>query len=1186
MALESAEHDIVLEKSFEHLLERMKRKAKITLKPGEKGKKSPLVVQRKKDGTFMVEVDEREFTAENFNRIAAQAIAKIESLELLAKLQGDERYRQDLKLFRDRATQPAHRRFYDTMFQTIAVHNAAVHLPILREKLAEISEGASKSLTTSTKKIPLHIQFLLSLMGGNITSLDPRVREAIFDLNSAGILGFIKHVDNPIGEKLQRINDDIFPLYEYFLREDKLNWKKQKKEKKPEEIQEETHKKVEEKLESEEGAQSEDESEEETQEEANSTTEEKGQESDEAEEGESGEGQSGEGESGEGESGEGESGEGESGEGESGEGEKQKKPKDKSSDATPDHQSGYNPDESGQFEDDPDGEGYQLEISPHLKGYYSADRKNRFSHKSLLEWDYDTQYSPYAKNSEFKGEKHTISGTIKGIGIKSIPVPNEYALDISSLTYSGDKPKILRDQNGNFFFQIQKECTFSIDFYHEKKPFVARPTAEDRAPIYHGITLSNLGETALKKAQQAPSSFKKAEIIRDYIRQNHKYPQGKDDKQRLNAAKATQIQIRKMSANSSQYIQNLDNAKYLECYSSNTLMVGMLRSMGIASRVVTGHHVTSINKEGNGVINSANAHGWCEIWDGSEWVRFDATPPGDPNEKEKDEQKKDQKNEEKGQPSKAESAQDGGEDTPPTPDENKEKGEEGEKKKGESSDGEGGEKGEGDGGESGDEGGDSASEGQSAQGEGEGEGSSSSQGGEGGGEAQEDDLDDRDAFDPEAEFEKMYKELEDYIAETPEEKEVQELMDQEPEQIDTSTPEAVDPIEQMIEDNYPELRDGEKEDMRRFVEHFLRESEGMKRIPNPNAKDDPEHPMLIDVLRSIMDRVISRSVVEEDVPRYPVSDGDILMDPVGLYFDEQAGLSDSSVWLRQEMEEHEQMRVVKVRRRKVLDGSGSMQDGVKLNLQQLIETLENIVTAEKQKELEVISQELDRDVRLETETWQFGVSDPKGEFVGFRRLKKLAPEFDEVEQAMTWYASGQAAGGTNDYDPLEQIYKEILEEEALNRTKNPDSPSVLDSIKVGFCIRELKNLEELQQKSSQELSQQEAVYYRNLLANEEGFRTFLDQIKAQYPDIEPMIEVIEVTSDGGSNSSPQVQEAIRKLRALGVIVVAYGLGSDGGAVETTYANTYNPLEGGYHCVNLLDYPTKKMMAWERILDKV
>jgi cobalamin biosynthesis Mg chelatase CobN len=278
------------------------------------------------------------------------------------------------------------------------------------------------------------------------------------------------------------------------------------------------------------------------------------------------------------------------------------------------------------------------------------------------------------------------------------------------------------------------------------------------------------------------------------------------------------------------------------------------------------------------------------------------------------------------------------------------------------------------------------------------------------------------------------------------------------------------------------------------------------------------------------------------------------------------------------------MKIVKVRRRKILDGSGSMIGGG-LGLQQLIEVLENKVTAEKQQELDLLSQELDRDLRLETETWQFGVTDNQTG-ADFRRLKKLSPTFDEVEQALTWYMSGEAAGGTNDYDPLETIYGELLAEDRQHKIDAPTEASPLERIKAGFCVRELKNLEELESKDPEELTGEEKIYLRNLQAAKDSFEKYLEELNAKFENVEAIVEVIEVTTDGGSNDPARVQKIIKKLRSLGVIVIAYGLGGGAQQAESTYANKYNPMEGGKLCINLLDYPTTKEKVWRSVLDKV
>jgi hypothetical protein len=81
------------------------------------------------------------------------------------------------------------------------------------------------------------------------------------------------------------------------------------------------------------------------------------------------------------------------------------------------------------------------------------------------------------------------------------------------------------------------------------------------------------------------------------------------------------------TSTSKNYIYNLDESDVLECYSANTLFVALARSLGIPSRLCTGHHLDATNiKDKKSHISSNTGHAWSEIWDGSKWILTDATP--------------------------------------------------------------------------------------------------------------------------------------------------------------------------------------------------------------------------------------------------------------------------------------------------------------------------------------------------------------------------------------------------------------------------------------------------------------------------------------------------------------------------------------------------------------------------------
>lgn len=274
-----------------------------------------------------------------------------------------------------------------------------------------------------------------------------------------------------------------------------------------------------------------------------------------------------------------------------------------------------------------------------MTGYYASGRKSYYDVDSKT-WSKRKQLSSYSTNIAGV-ERQSISGITDG-GLKSIPIPNGYGLDISSLKFTDEKPEISRDQNGCFYIRTDGNCNFSIDFLKEDPIFTSPPIAEDTTLIHRG-ELSSETEMAMNSVIGGP--LEKAGQLRKYLLSKHFYPGDGND---LQMAQALQLKLRSESTGDN-YIQNLDKSEYLECYSSDTLYIAMLRKVGIPSRLVIGHRVEKA-REGKATINSQTGHAWTEVWDGSAWIRMDATPR--PKQQKQDEDK------DQGSPS--EEAQDGG----------------------------------------------------------------------------------------------------------------------------------------------------------------------------------------------------------------------------------------------------------------------------------------------------------------------------------------------------------------------------------------------------------------------------------------------------------------------------------------------------------------------------------------------
>ncbi len=290
-----------------------------------------------------------------------------------------------------------------------------------------------------------------------------------------------------------------------------------------------------------------------------------------------------------------------------------------------------------------------FEINPALAGYYASGRKSYFDIETKT-WSKKKQLSPY--NSSIKGkERSTISGLLEG-GTKSLPLPSGYAVDMQSLKLRGAKIEIRRDQNGCFYLEASGTGIFSVDFLREQSPFQGKVIPEDTTPLYRG-SLSAKTEAMILKLTGTP--LERAERARQYILANHFYPGGGN----LQTAQALQYKLR-MESTGDNYLQNIEQSEYLECYSANTMFIAIMRKAGVPARLVIGHKVEGA-KDGKSVITQNTGHAWAEIWDGKAWRRFDATPEPKP-EDETESQKKNKKKKSEQEP--AEEARDGGIDRP------------------------------------------------------------------------------------------------------------------------------------------------------------------------------------------------------------------------------------------------------------------------------------------------------------------------------------------------------------------------------------------------------------------------------------------------------------------------------------------------------------------------------------------
>lgn len=283
-----------------------------------------------------------------------------------------------------------------------------------------------------------------------------------------------------------------------------------------------------------------------------------------------------------------------------------------------------------------------------LVGYYASGRKSYYDIQTKT-WSKRKQLTPYTTKVE-GNNRYSISGRLSG-DLKSLPIPTGYCLDASSLSFEGAEPELFRDQKGCFYVQPKGPCFFSVDFLKENLPVGESPIAEDLAPLTHQAFSAESEQLLASLGGSVTDNVKK--IVR-HVHGHHFYPGGGD----LKMAQALQHKLRTES-DGEEYLQKLEQSEYLECYSSNTLFIGLCRRAGIPARLVIGHKIDGASG-GTAAITESTGHAWSEFWDGNAWRRVDATPPSKPEDKKEEKEKSDQP-----PPSPSSQANDGGIETPP-----------------------------------------------------------------------------------------------------------------------------------------------------------------------------------------------------------------------------------------------------------------------------------------------------------------------------------------------------------------------------------------------------------------------------------------------------------------------------------------------------------------------------------------
>lgn len=268
-------------------------------------------------------------------------------------------------------------------------------------------------------------------------------------------------------------------------------------------------------------------------------------------------------------------------------------------------------------------------IEPAYGGYFKEQSFDSWDSASNI-WrqsGYQFEIITYANLEQIDPDRDPISLRATILPGQSVRLPRPYAFD---LTYDDPHKQlpylIQQDQNGDAVISLPPEANEPMAVHmllQQKEPNESPEQGTESTPNSLKFDLQELSQETIAKLQeihkQRKGNLAKAKAIASYVMRRLKYS---------NDSSFNQL----YDTDTNGYIAAIDNHRQADCDVANTYFAALCSALAIPARHVVGHMVKGKDNTGNSRITSGTGHAWSEIWDEDQnnWVRIDATPPGDP----------------------------------------------------------------------------------------------------------------------------------------------------------------------------------------------------------------------------------------------------------------------------------------------------------------------------------------------------------------------------------------------------------------------------------------------------------------------------------------------------------------------------------------------------------------------------
>jgi hypothetical protein len=286
------------------------------------------------------------------------------------------------------------------------------------------------------------------------------------------------------------------------------------------------------------------------------------------------------------------------------------------------------------------------EIAPFYGGYYKGHVYEHWD-ASALQWQKAQKQVESLTGSLdlIESTKRSMVGKFQVGAMQAVDLPSDFAIDPSSiLLHDQYDAAVLRGSDGVWYIRAQpkqntatlsrvsswisgklgKPSISTIDLeFSIGKPKNKLPSSVSE-PIDLPSQFAQLPEKVSQKIQDAKTSsldlIVKARILCNFVRNHLEYS---NESQYNNIYKQ----------HPARYFISMWEHKKADCDVANTFAAEVVKQAGISVRMVAGHYVKNPTKAGTTLLHDGTGHAWLEVYDPQKqtWIRMDATPKGDPN---------------------------------------------------------------------------------------------------------------------------------------------------------------------------------------------------------------------------------------------------------------------------------------------------------------------------------------------------------------------------------------------------------------------------------------------------------------------------------------------------------------------------------------------------------------------------